>query len=309
MTRILLAEDSQTQSLQIRALLEQSQFEVDAVSTGKEVVQRLESHQRYDLILTDMMMPGINGLQVVRAVRFHYPGTPVVLITGQGTDALVIEALEDGAAGYVSKSQMQEKLIEEIDQVLHAAEIDRSYELLLGCLQRNEFVFTLGNDTRLIGPLINLLLQMMSGLGLSDSTDRVRIGLALEHALLNAMFRGNLEITSAQLPRARDALRAGQAEGLVASRASEAPYRDRRVNLDVSMDRREARFVIRDEGPGFDISQVPRPGDAARLDCDEGQGLFRMTTFMDEVTFNGLGNEVTLIKRRDGETVPKEVEP
>ncbi len=304
MTRILLAEDSQTQSLQIRALLEQSQFEVDAVSTGKEVVQRLESRQRYDLILTDMMMPGINGLQVVRAVRFHYPGTPVILITGQGTDALVIEALEDGAAGYVPKSQMREKLIEEIDQVLHAAEIDRSYELLLGCLQRNEFVFTLGNDTRLIGPLINLLLQMMSGLGLSDSTDRVRIGLALEHALLNAMFRGNLEITTEQLPRAREVLRAAQLEGLAAERASEAPYRDRKVYLDALMDRDEAKFVIRDEGPGFDISRVPRPGDVARLDCDEGQGLFRMTTFMDEVTFNGLGNEVTLIKRRDGENRP-----
>ncbi len=309
MTRILLAEDSQTQSLQIRALLEQSQFEVDAVSTGKEVVQRLESRQRYDLILTDMMMPGINGLQVVRAVRFHYPGTPVILITGQGTDALVIEALEDGAAGYVPKSQMREKLIEEIDQVLHAAEIDRSYELLLGCLQRNEFVFTLGNDTRLISPLINLLLQMMSGLGLFDSTDRVRIGLALEHALLNAMFRGNLEITTEQLPRARDVLRASQLEGLAAERASTAPYRDRKVYLDVLMDRREAKFVIRDEGPGFDISRVPLSGDVARLDCDEGQGLFRMTTFMDEVTFNGLGNEVTLIKRRNGETVPEEVEP
>ncbi len=309
MTRILLAEDSQTQSLQIRGLLEQSQFEVDVVSTGKEVVQRLEGQQRYDLILTDMMMPGINGLQVVRAVRFHYPGTPVILITGQGTDALAIEALEDGAAGYVPKSEMQDKLIEEIEQVLRAAEIDRSYEVLLDCLERNEFAFVLRNDIRLIAPLINLLLQMMSGLGLSDSTDRVRIGRALEHALLNALFRGNLEVSPAELPSAWDVLRTGQLKGLAAERLEQSPYRDRKIFLEVRMNRQEARFVIRDEGPGFDTSRAPRSDGTARLDGDGGQGLLRMQTFMDEVTFNGLGNEVTLIKRRDGETVPREVEP
>ena len=299
MTRILIAEDSQTQSIQIRALLEAAGFEVDAVGSGREAIQRLEDRQRYDLILTDMMMPEIDGLQLVRAVRVHYPGAPVILMTGQGTDALAIEALEDGAAGYVPKSQMQEKLVDEIAQVLHAADIDRRYEVLLGCLRRNEFSFELRNDVGLIDPLINLLLQMMAGVELCDSTSRVRVGLALEHALLNALVRGNLEIAPSQLSSTRDLLLNRQAPPLVQQRTSQLPYRDRRIFFDAQMTLQLASFVIRDEGPGFDISQVPDRGHPDVLEREGGHGLLLMQTFMDEVTFNRLGNEVTMIKRRE----------
>jgi CheY-like chemotaxis protein len=299
MTRILVAEDSPTQSVQIRALLEASNFEVDVVANGKEAVQRLENQQRYDLILTDMMMPEMDGLQLVRAVRVHYPGTPVILMTGQGTDALAIEALEDGAAGYVPKSQVQDKLVDEVAQVLHATEIDRSYEVLLSCLTRNEFSFELRNEIALIDPLINLLMQMMAGIGLGDSTSRVRVGLALEHALLNALIRGNLEIAPTQMPSTRDLLLSGQVADWVQQRMAQSPYGDRKIFFDVQMTLQAARFVIRDEGPGFDTSRVPRPGDPDVLEREGGHGLLLMQTFMDEVTFNASGNQVTMIKRRE----------
>ena len=62
----------------------------------------------------------------------------------------------------------------------------------------------------------------------------------------------------------------------------------------------ECRFVIRDEGPGFDPNSLPDATDPARpAPC--GRGLLLMRTFMDEVHFNEKGNEVTLVKRR---TVP-----
>jgi CheY-like chemotaxis protein len=299
MTRILVAEDSQTQIVYIRGLLEEADFEIDAVTNGKEAISRLDAGETYDLILTDMMMPVLDGLQLVRAVRVHYPGTPVILMTGQGTDALAIEALEDGAAGYVPKSQMQEKLVHEISQVLHAAEVDRSYEILLGCLKRNEFQFELRNDATLIDPLINLVMQMMAGMQLCDSTSRVRVGLALEHALLNAIYRGNLEVSSSDMQVTRELLLSGESDSLVDQRSSQAPYADRKVMLDVVMKPDAARFVIRDEGKGFDTSLVPKPGDADALEREGGHGLLLMQTFMDEVKFNDLGNEVTMIKRRE----------
>ncbi len=300
MTRILVAEDSQTQIVHIRGLLEEAEFEVDAVVNGREAIKKLEAGEQYDLILTDMMMPEMDGLQLVRAVRIHYPGTPVILMTGQGTDALAIEALEDGAAGYVPKSQMHERLVDEVAQVLHAAEVDRSYEILLSCLKRNEFVFELRNEVALIDPLINLLLQMMAGVQLCDSTSRVRVGLALEHALLNALYRGNLEISAAEMQNTRELLLSGERTTLVDQRLAETPYCQRKVYFDVQMSPGEARFVIRDEGKGFDTSRVPKPGDADVLEREGGHGLLLMQTFMDEVTFNETGNEVTMIKRREG---------
>ena len=65
-------------------------------------------------------------------------------------------------------------------------------------------------------------------------------------------------------------------------------------------------YVIRDEGPGFDVSGLPDPTDPANLDRPCGRGMLLMRTFMDNVIYNDRGNEVTLFKER--ETEPDEIE-
>jgi CheY-like chemotaxis protein len=299
MTRILVAEDSVTQAVQIRGLLEEANFQVDLVVNGKLAVRRLGAGDIPDLVLTDMMMPEMDGLELVKAVRVHHPGIPVILMTAQGTDALAIEALEEGAASYVPKSQLSYRLIDEIDRVLHVATVNRSYELLLSCLTENEFRFELHNDVTLFDPLVDLLQQMMLGMKLCDSTGRVRVGVALEHALLNALYRGNLEINAQEMQNSRELLVQGQTGSLAERRRAEVPYRDRRIHLHARMSTTEARFTIRDEGPGFDTSKLPNRSDPESLVGEAGRGLLLMQTFMDEVTFNDRGNEVTMIKRRE----------
>ena len=65
------------------------------------------------------------------------------------------------------------------------------------------------------------------------------------------------------------------------------------------MSREEATFVIRDEGDGFDASKVPDPGDPDVMEREGGRGLLLVQTFMDDVTFNQAGNQVTMVKRRE----------
>ena len=65
------------------------------------------------------------------------------------------------------------------------------------------------------------------------------------------------------------------------------------------MTEEEARFIIRDEGAGFDPAKVPAAGQPGSLDPQTGRGLVLMRAFLDEVTFNSQGNEVTLVKRRE----------
>jgi len=60
------------------------------------------------------------------------------------------------------------------------------------------------------------------------------------------------------------------------------------------------RFVIRDQGPGFDPTSLPDPTAPENLEKVSGRGLLLMRTFMDEVHFNEVGNEVVLIKRGCG---------
>ena len=63
------------------------------------------------------------------------------------------------------------------------------------------------------------------------------------------------------------------------------------------MTRHEAVYRIRDEGPGFDPARLPDPTDPARLERTTGRGLLLIRAFMDEVAFNGTGNQITLLKR------------
>jgi CheY-like chemotaxis protein len=299
MKRILVVEDSPTQTVHIRGLLEDAGYTVEAVANGRLAVRWLAGGHAPDLVLTDMMMPEMDGLDLVKAVRVHHGAIPVILMTAQGTDALAIEALEEGAAGYVPKSQLGDRLIDEIERVLHAAQVGRNYERLLGCLRRNEFQFELCSEIALIDPLVDLMQQMMVGMRLCDVTGQVRVGVALEHALLNALYRGNLEISAEAMATTREMMLQGQATDLVEQRRTQPPYRDRKIYLDIQMSTAEARFVIRDEGPGFDTARVPLRGDPESLAQGSGRGLLLMRTFMDEVLFNDQGNQVTMIKRRE----------
>jgi anti-sigma regulatory factor (Ser/Thr protein kinase) len=64
------------------------------------------------------------------------------------------------------------------------------------------------------------------------------------------------------------------------------------------MDATAAVFVIRDEGPGFDVATVPDPTDPENFTKPSGRGLLLIRTFMDEVKHNAAGNEITLVRRR-----------
>ena len=75
-----------------------------------------------DVIVTDLQMPNRNGLELVAAVRMHHPDVPIILMTGHGSEDLAVEALHRGAANYVPKPQLGERLLESVDEALSLLE-------------------------------------------------------------------------------------------------------------------------------------------------------------------------------------------
>jgi len=162
-------------------------------------------------------------------------------------------------------------------------------------LLMRESYFSLENDPELIGALVDLLLQELAGMNVGDETVRMRVGVALQEALSNALYHGNLEVGSDL--RQYDER---QFYALAHERRSIRPYQQRRVHIRATVDRDSATFVIRDEGPGFDVSQFDRPIESKDLMRVGGRGLLLIRTFMDEVKYNSTGNEITLVKRCGG---------
>jgi DNA-binding NarL/FixJ family response regulator len=297
---ILVVDDSAVDRVLAGRLL-QKQADLDWVveyaQNGREALELMRDLVP-DVVVTDLLMPEMSGLELVLAVRSSYPKVPVILTTGQGSEQLALEALDRGAASYVPKNQLADKLLDTVKQVLAVAQANSSFRRLTDCFVQQHLTLELNSDPALIPPLVDLVQQMLANLKFGDAPERVHLGIALEEALLNAIFHGTLELSADEAQQARSALGRTQLPACVEARRLHANYRDRKIFVEVRIRREEARFIVRDQGKGFSQSAVPRPHDPNSLQPGQSRGLVLMENFMDEVGFNDTGNEVTMIKRR-----------
>ena len=131
-------------------------FQIDYAEDGRQALAKL-AHRPVDLVITDLLMPEINGLQLVAAVREKYPRIPVILMTSQGSEEIAVQALQQGAASYVPKRLLLRYLWETIAKVLKAAVESHGEARLIQCMLRTESIFHLENDPALFEPLVRYL--------------------------------------------------------------------------------------------------------------------------------------------------------
>lgn len=299
MARILVVDDSAVDRRLAGGLLQKRpEWEVHYANDGQAALREIESHLP-DLVLTDLQMPKLNGLELVAKVREGYPLIPIILMTAKGSEEIAVQALEQGAAYYVPKKNMSHELCEVVERTLSTAKESRSQSRLMRRMTRSETSFELENDLALIPPVVGYLQEIVTQMRSCEETDRLRVGVALEEALLNAYYHGNLEVSSELRETDHSAY-----YNLAQERSKQVPYRDRRITVEALVTPAESRYVIRDEGPGFNPADLPDPTDPANIERPCGRGLLLMQTFMDDVKFNSIGNEVTMIKRRNSKEVP-----
>jgi excisionase family DNA binding protein len=100
--RILVVEDEPAILSLIAKTLSVADYDVDEAPDGTTAMELLGS-RHYDLLVTDLMMPGMDGLSVIREGRRHAPDLPVIIITGKPTEGTAIEAVNMGVSGYLTK--------------------------------------------------------------------------------------------------------------------------------------------------------------------------------------------------------------
>jgi DNA-binding NtrC family response regulator len=102
MQKILVIDDERAIRNTLREILEYEKFSVDDASDGSEGVKLIEKN-KYDLILSDIKMPKMDGMEVLDRIMSITPDTPVVLISGHGNIDTAVEALKKGAYDYIAK--------------------------------------------------------------------------------------------------------------------------------------------------------------------------------------------------------------
>jgi CheY-like chemotaxis protein len=295
---VLVVDDSPVDRRLIGRLLEKgSDYTVDYAAHGVEALRQIEGRM-VDLVLTDLQMPNMDGLKLVETIHRMYPLLPVIIMTAHGSEDIAVKALMAGAAGFVPKGGLARALVDAVESVLSVTRPKGEQERLLECLSSGEFALEFDNDRSLFARLLEWIQQLLTAMRVVDSSEALRVALAVEEALLNALYHGNLELSDEEIFAATTQF---HESGAGRPAPGQRPIPDgRRIHVGIRFSREQVTFTVRDSGSGFDAATLPDPLDTTTLTRETGRGLVLMRTFMDEVRFNTKGNEVVLVKRRMG---------
>lgn len=296
MPTALVVDDAQVSRVLAGQILSaRNGMNVVYAENGQEAFEMVE-REPPDLVVTDMKMPVMDGLQLVSKLHASHPSLPVILMTAHGSEDLAAAALRNGAVSYLPKRNLVHDLAYIVDRVRTAtgSVIERPRAEISASL--TEYRMTLDSDLERIAPLIAYFRAEIERSGLCDDTGLMQFAVALDEALNNAMCHGNLEVDSALKEDSMSAFM-----DKVRERRTAEPWRSRNTHVRLELTPDAVVCVIRDEGDGFDRDSLPDPSDPAQLEKASGRGLVLMQTFCDEVRFNDNGNEVTLVKRMSSE--------
>ncbi|MDA8429398.1 MAG: sigma-54 dependent transcriptional regulator [Geobacteraceae bacterium] len=137
--RILVVDDKKSFRFMIKGYLEDGGYQSTCVADGAEALAEL-ARVRFDLVLSDMVMPEMDGVTLLHKVRLCHPQVPFVLITAHGSIDSVVAAMKEGVDDYLLKPLNREELLVVVERLLGHAKLRVNYERMLDC-EREKFSF------------------------------------------------------------------------------------------------------------------------------------------------------------------------
>ncbi len=114
---ILVVDDEAVIRDGLQRILNRESFRVDTCKSGHAAIELLQQKE-FGLIITDLKMPGMDGIEVLKAVKALQPNVPVIMITGYATVDTAVDAMKHGAADYIAKPFTPEQILDKVRRVL-----------------------------------------------------------------------------------------------------------------------------------------------------------------------------------------------
>ncbi len=220
---------------------------------------------------------------------------PVIVVTDAMTEDKVFrtctarEAISQGIEACLPRRNLATDLERTLRSVVQTSPADAS------AVGPQAICYTIDNIPEVLPMIVSHIRSQLEAWPFSDPMDPIRMTVALSEVLDNALYHGNLELSSDL--RQGDG-RAWREESQ--RRLRQSPYCDRQIRIEFAIDNHSARFVVRDEGPGFNPHILSDCTEEENLERCSGRGLLLIRMYMDEVRFNETGNEAILVKHHSG---------
>lgn len=143
--RILVVDDEEEFREVYSIILEDKGYEVNAAVSGEECLSLLKE-QKYDLVLTDLKMDGMDGIDLLKNIKSKYSECEVILVTGYGTIESAVIAMKLGAFGYFIKGQDPEILLKEIEKLVKMKKLEKDNKAIRDRLIRFDYLLDTDNE-------------------------------------------------------------------------------------------------------------------------------------------------------------------
>jgi DNA-binding response OmpR family regulator len=297
--KILIVDDDKYISLLLYNFLEEEGFKCDTAEDGLEALEKVSKGNEYDMVLLDFVMPKMNGLEFLAAVKDINPNLSVMMISGYRTRENTLEALRLGAIGFIKKPFSLNDVLSNLRLVFNVSKSKKELGPIISHLNKGkmEFVFKTGE----IEPdkISFYLATHLGEMGFISGRRITTVALALNEVLINAIEHGNLELPVNYFVENPGAEKKETVFDLKNERLKDSQYADKKITINYQFQNDETAVTIADEGPGFDPSTVVDFLISDDLTKAEGcgRGLMLLKYAVDEIRFNEKGNEVTLVIR------------
>ena len=290
--RILIVEDDKTTQIFLKDMIAMEGYEAITANDGVEGLEKFRL-MKPDIIITDIQMPNMDGIELLRAVRSENEDVIVIITTGYGNNEYAVSAMELRANNFLKKPIRLGELFSLLSKYQNVIR-DRTIEHeITGFFKNKSFVLQFGNDMNMISKIADKL--MLETGNKIDPKEKLGIHLGLVELITNAIEHGNLGITYDETTAAVE--KDGSTYSLVNERMQNPEFADRIVTVKFEMDENACEWIIEDEGRGFDWQSIPEPNRDDLIMLEHGRGIFLCRIQFDKVEFLGNGNKVRVMKK------------
>ncbi|MFZ2959682.1 MAG: response regulator [Candidatus Ozemobacteraceae bacterium] len=290
--KVLVVEDDEASGMVMATLVKLEGHDVMKAVNGAEGLELFDFFKP-DLIFSDISMPIMDGLEMLKKIRQKSTSAIVVMTSAFGTADFTLKALRLGANDYLVKPFHPHDIVTNLNKYANVL-ANRSVEReVVGLILHRQLTMKLGNTPEIASKVADRLMQETEGR--IPPSERLGILIGLLEIIINAIEHGNLDIT---YDEKTTALAGGPEDWLrlVTDRMAKAPYKDRSVLIQFQMDGESCEWTITDDGNGFDWKKVPDPHNPENLMATHGRGIILTRLNFDDVSYLGKGNQVVLRK-------------
>jgi DNA-binding NtrC family response regulator len=149
--KILVVEDQDAMRESLMIAFKDEGYQVEGAASGEEAMHKLDNQNGYDLVVTDLKMKKVDGLEVLRAAKSANPSAEVVLITAYGTISTAVQAIRDGAYDYVTKPFRHQEILKVAKKALEKKSLKDRVRYLEGEIRdKYKFEGIVGNSNAML---------------------------------------------------------------------------------------------------------------------------------------------------------------